>query len=199
MTILASIIVPVSFLAQMGASPGSLYTPSGTLADSARDVRAAAVDNIVTIVVNENASAVASGVTNTSRKSSAQNQISALAGATGHRLNNLLNVTNNQSLQGQGQTSRTVTLSTTLTARVVEVLPSGVLVIEGTKDLAVNSEKQKITVRGLVRPADLTVANTVNSTQVADLQVHIDGKGVVGDAIKRPFILYRLLLGLLPF
>jgi flagellar L-ring protein precursor FlgH len=39
----------------------------------------------------------------------------------------------------------------------------------------------------------------VQSDRLAQLEVHIDGKGVVGDAIKRPFILYRLLLGILPF
>jgi hypothetical protein len=39
----------------------------------------------------------------------------------------------------------------------------------------------------------------VQSTRLAQLEVHVDGKGVVGDAIKRPFFLYRLLLGLLPF
>jgi hypothetical protein len=27
----------------------------------------------------------------------------------------------------------------------------------------------------------------------------VNGKGVVNDAVKRPFILYRILLGLLPF
>ena len=30
-------------------------------------------------------------------------------------------------------------------------------------------------------------------------EVRINGKGVVNDAIRRPFILYRLLMGLLPF
>jgi hypothetical protein len=29
--------------------------------------------------------------------------------------------------------------------------------------------------------------------------VHINGKGVVNDAVRRPFFLYRLLLGLMPF
>ncbi len=71
--------------------------------------------------------------------------------------------------------------------------------VEGTKDIAVNSEKQSITVHGLVRPADLTTANTMLSTQVANLQIQVNGKGVVGDAIRRPNFLYRLLLGLLPF
>jgi flagellar L-ring protein precursor FlgH len=39
----------------------------------------------------------------------------------------------------------------------------------------------------------------VQSNRLGQLDVHINGKGVVGDAIKRPFIVWRLLLGLLPF
>lgn len=185
----------------LGASPGSVYVPSGRLADSTRDVRATQIDDLITIVVAENASAVASGNANTSRKSSAANSITSLAGilpAAG-RLANLANVSNAQQLQATGQTSRTITLSTTLSARVVEVTPNGTLVVEGTKDIAVNSEKQNIRVRGLVRPEDLTTANTVLSTQVANLQVQITGKGVVNDSIRRPNWLYRALLGLLPF
>jgi flagellar L-ring protein precursor FlgH len=194
-------LIQLSMFAQMGASPGSVYSPSGVLADAARDLRAGRVDDVLTIVVNENASAVASGVTNTSRKSSAQNGITGLAGTlpATSKLSNLLTVTNNQQLQGQGQTSRNMTLTTTISARVIDVTPNGTLTIEGTKEIAVNSEKQTITVRGLVRPVDVTTANTVSSNQVANLQVLVNGKGVVGDAVKRPFFLYRLLLGLLPF
>lgn len=194
-------LVPLAVFAQMGASPGSVYSPSGYLADAGRDLRAGQVGDIVTIVVNENVSAVASGVTSTARKSSAKNGITGLAGTlpASSRLANLAGVTNNQQLQAQGQTSRNLTLATTISARVVDVSPNGTLAIEGTKEIAVSSEKQSVTVRGLVRPADPTTANTVLSTHVANLQIHVNGKGVVGDAVKRPFFLYRLLLGLLPF
>ena len=50
-----------------------------------------------------------------------------------------------------------------------------------------------------VSPTAIRVDNTVPSDRLAQLEVKVNGKGVVGDAIKRPFILYRLLLGLLPF
>jgi flagellar L-ring protein precursor FlgH len=199
-----AILLPASLIAQsggLGASPGSLFTPSGRLADSTRDLRASSVDDIVTIVVAENASAVASGGTNTSRKSTATNSITSLAGilpAAG-ALANLANLSNAQQIQGTGQTTRNLTLSTTLSARVVEVTPNGTLIVEGSKDINVNSERQNIKIRGMVRPEDLTTANTVLSTQVANLQVQISGKGVVNDAIKRPAWLYRVLLGLLPF
>jgi flagellar L-ring protein precursor FlgH len=78
-------------------------------------------------------------------------------------------------------------------------LPNGYLVLEGTKDVQVNSEHQFIKVRGIIRPIDLSPGNVITSTQLAQLEINIDGKGVVNDAIRRPMFLYRILLGLLPF
>jgi flagellar L-ring protein precursor FlgH len=72
-------------------------------------------------------------------------------------------------------------------------------VVEGVKDVQVNSEWQTITVRGVARPTDVTPENVVRSDHLAQLDVRVNGKGVVGDSIRRPFILYRLLMGLLPF
>ena len=71
--------------------------------------------------------------------------------------------------------------------------------VEATKDVQINSERQTITVRGVVRPTDIDATNSVQSNRVGQLEVRVNGKGVVGDAIRRPFILYRILLGLLPF
>jgi flagellar L-ring protein FlgH len=192
-------LIPVSLFAQLGASPGSLYSASGRLADSARDVRASEVNDIVTIVVNEAASAVVSGTSNSSRKSSVAASITGVYGIVTPKLTNLLGATNDTELAGSGTTSRNLALSTTLSARVVEVQSNGNLVIEGTRDIGVNSDKQSITVHGIVRPADLSSANMVNSVQVSDLQIKVTGKGVVGDAVRRPNFLYRFLLGLLPF
>jgi flagellar L-ring protein FlgH len=182
-------------------SPGSLYSATGRLSDAFRDVRASQVFDLVTIVVSDQASAVSSGVTNTSRKSSANASVTSLFGPTkaGRALSNLANSTGNQQLQGQGTTTRTSTLSTTLTAEVTDVLPNGNLVVQGQKEIAVNSERQVVTVRGIIRPDDLSPTNSIPSDRLAELQVQVSGKGVVADAVKRPFFLYRLLLGLLPF
>jgi len=182
-------------------SPGSIWIPSSRLADAARDVRASQVDDLLTVVVDEQASAVTTGTTKTQRTSSTKNSVSALAGitkATGP-LANLAGMSGDTELAGQGTTSRVTTLSTTLTARVVHVLPNGALVVEAAKDLQINSERQAITVRGVVRPADIDATNSVHSSRLGDLEVLVNGKGVVGDAIRRPFFLYRILMGLLPF
>lgn len=184
-----------------GATPGSTWIAGSRLADTARDVRASQVDDVLTIVVNEQASAVTTGTTKTQRTSSTNNSISALGGitkATGPWAN-LTGISGDTQLSGQGTTSRVTTLNTTLTARVTHVLPNGMLVVEADKDIGINSERQTITVRGVVRPADIDPTNSVQSNRLGQLEVRVNGKGVVGDAIRRPFFLYRLLLGLLPF
>ena len=183
------------------SSPGSIWSPASRLADAARDLRASQVDDILTILVQEKASAVASGTTKTSRASSTKNSVSALAGVTraAGPWANLAGVSGATQLSGDGTTSRDLVLSTTLTARVVAVMPNGAMLVESFKDISINSERQTIAVRGVVRPADIGPGNTVLSDRVAQLEVRVNGKGVVGDAIRRPFFLYRLLLGLLPF
>jgi flagellar L-ring protein precursor FlgH len=112
---------------------------------------------------------------------------------------NLANLSGKSALDGSGTTSRDITLTTTLTARVTHVLPNGYLVIAGSKIIQINSEHQAVTVRGVVRPADLSPGNVVRSDHLGQMEIRLNGKGVVGDAIKRPFFLYRVLLGLLPF
>ena len=183
------------------AAPGSIWSPGSRLADAARDLRASQLDDMVTILVVENASAVAKGATKTQRTSSAKASVSSLAGPTkvAGALANLAGMSGDRQLDGQGTTSRDVVISTTLTARVAAVMPNGALIVEASKDVEVNSERQTITVRGIVRPADIGANNVVRSDRLGQLEVHVNGKGVVGDAVKRPFILYRLLLGLLPF
>jgi flagellar L-ring protein FlgH len=183
------------------AAPGSLFIPNGRLADSVRDVRASQVYDLLTIVVLDNSTATSTSTTNTQRKSSLSAAITALAGprsATG-ALANLANTSNNTQLQGQGTTSRGTTLSASVTAEVTAVLPNGNLVVKGNKNITVNGEKQVITIQGIVRPEDLSPTNSVPSNSVARMEILVNGKGVVNDAVKRPFVLYRMLLGLVPF
>jgi flagellar L-ring protein precursor FlgH len=199
MKLLLFVLTTAGVFAQAVPSPGSLYSQSSHFADLTRDLRAHEVGDLVTVLVSDTASAVSTGVTNTTRKSSAAASVTGIAGITSPRLSNLLNLSNNNQMQGQGQTSRNTTITTTVTARVMEVMPAGNLRIEGLKNVGINSEKQTVILGGLIRPDDLTPANTIRSDQVGNLTLQINGKGVVGDAIRRPNIVYRILMGLLPF
>lgn len=183
-------------------TPGSLFTSGSPLLDLAADIRARRVNDLLTVVVIDRASAIARGTTKTARSSAADASVSALAGIPppgGDRLTNLLKLGTNTQLDGQGETSRETTLNATLTARVTHVLPNGLLVVEGHKSVRINSEVQQIGIRGVVRPIDLSTSNRVLSDSLGYLEITVNGKGVVGDAVRRPNFLYRLLLGLLPF
>lgn len=180
---------------------GSLYYDGAPLIDIASDYRARHVGDLVTITVLDQASATSQGSTASQRQSAANASITSLFGPKGPKnaLNQLANLSGQNSLKGQGATSRETTVSTTVSARVIRVLPNGDFIVEGSKLIAINSESQTVSLRGIVRPVDLGYTNSVLSNQVEDLEVRINGRGVVNDAIRRPNFLYRLFLGILPF
>jgi flagellar L-ring protein FlgH len=186
---------------QKAVRPGSLWTPTAQFSDLTADLRARRTGDIVTIQGNESASAVSSGTVKTARNSSVQASITAAGGITRAvgPLANLAKAGSNTSLDGQGTTTRDTTITATISAVVTQVLPNGSLVIQGTKNVRVNSENQVLAIRGIVRPVDLSTANVVPSDRIAEMEIQVNGKGVVADSVKRPFILYRLILGLLPF
>jgi flagellar L-ring protein precursor FlgH len=182
-------------------SPGSTYSGTGSLSDLSADFRARHTGDLLTIVVADSASAISTGDTTTKRQSSGTGSITALAGvtkATGP-LANMATLTGNQQLASTGTTDRITTLTMTLSVRVLMVLQNGDLVVEGNKLISVNSEKQSVRLRGIVRQTDLGPLNSVSSNQIAELEITVNGRGVVNDAIRRPNILYRLLLGILPY
>ena len=186
----------------VATSPGSLFRAgTGGLTEMARDIRAGQVNDIVTIVVADKASALNKGTTTSSRKSSTKNSVTSIFGPTklGGALTNLAGASGDTQLSGTGTTSRDSSLTTTLSARVALVLSNGYLVVDGLKDISVNAERQTVHVRGILRPSDLNALNQVSSDRLAMLEVKVNGKGVVGDAVRRPMFLYRLLLGILPF
>jgi flagellar L-ring protein precursor FlgH len=180
------------------ASAGSLWFPGALLTDLGRDPKASQVDDLVTILVVERATAASKGSTTASRKSSTDHSLGTFFGRT-PPWGALAKTSGSSELDGQGETTRENSLSTTVAARVVHVMPNGYLALEGSKLVTVNSESQTITVRGVARPTDISPGNLVRSDRLAQLEVQINGKGVVGDAVRRPFFLYRLLMGLLPF
>lgn len=194
-------IAATQSIERQAAQPGSLWTPTALFSDLSADLRARRVGDVVTILVQEKASAVSSGTVKTQRNSSVQSNIAAAGGITRAvgPLANLAKAGTNTALDGQGATTRDTTLTATISAVVTQVLPNGNLVVQGTKNVKINSENQILGLRGIVRPVDLTTTNMVSSDRVAQMELQVNGKGVVADSVRRPFILYRLILGLLPF
>jgi flagellar L-ring protein precursor FlgH len=171
---------------------GSLFSPVAPSLFLFRDVKARAVNDIVTIQIIE--SAAASNSANTA----SQKQSDINLAAMGFNFDRTFQASSSLSFAGQGSTTRSGQLQAWLTARVSEVLPNGDLVIEGTKDVTVNRERQSLTVRGVIRTRDISPGNVVLSTAIAHMEVKFDGKGIVSDANK-PGFLYWLLSKITPF
>jgi flagellar L-ring protein precursor FlgH len=162
---------------------GSLWTPGAR--SMVEDYRARQVGDLLTIVVQESATATSTANTKSSKSDSA-----SFGGGTGllSRFLKDFGASSSGSSSGQGQTSRTGSLATRLTVVVKEILANGNLVIEGTRIVTINKETQKITLTGTVRQQDISPDNSVSSIQVANAAIQFDGKGTVGDRQKKGII-----------
>ena len=180
----------------------SLYSDSAPNLFFFRDLKARSVNDIVTIQIVESASATNSANTSTDKKGAVGVTAPALGGleqgASALNFANILNGSSNLNFAGQGSTTRSGQLQASLSARVIEVFPNGDLVIEGTKEVTINRERQILTLRGVVRSRDVTPGNVVASTSIANMEAIFDGKGVVAD-VNKPGLLYRFFRMIAPF
>lgn len=179
---------------------GSLWVDNGRLANLVADYKASRVGDLVTISIAQNLSSTSTGNVATSRSFSATSGITALPGRikTGG-IANLFSPTSTQALAGKGQATTTTALTTTLTGRVVALLPSGTLVIEAERQLLMDDQRETVILRGLVRPGDLDATNTVISNSVGDLEVEVKGKGVITESTRPPNPMIKWLLRIFNF
>lgn len=179
---------------------GSLYSPNGAFTDISADYKARRVGDVVTLIVFENTTAQSTGDVNTSRAYQTNSAITGLPGGTSTSILNPLFAANSATtLKGSGETSAKSNVTTTLTARVIGLLPSGSLIIEAERRVLINSQHETVVVRGVLRPGDIGPNNAASSTSLANLELELKGKGVVTDAIHRPNPVIRGLQWLFSF
>jgi flagellar L-ring protein FlgH len=187
-------------MAMTAGSLGSLYSPNAAFIDISSDYKARRVGDVVTLVVYENTTAQSTGDVNTSRAYQTSSAITNLPGGTSTSLvNPLFGANSSTQLKGTGETSAGSNVTTTLTARVIGLLPSGSLIVEAERQVLINSQHETMVVRGVLRPGDVGPNNTATSTSLADLEIELKGKGVVTDAIHRPNAVIRGLQWLFSF
>ncbi|NOY65312.1 MAG: flagellar basal body L-ring protein FlgH [Nitrospirae bacterium] len=188
------------------ASPGSIFQDRASLYE---DLRARRLNDLVTVLIVEKVTGSKKAETKTGRDSSFDASISKFFGAPlDLNLSNLYGKGNTFSpsvgssiktdFQGAGETSREGSLRGTITARVVDVLPNGNLVIESRKEITLNFEKQVLVLKGIIRPEDISAANTIESTRIADAQIYLVGEGIV-DEKQSPGWLGRFMDRVWPF
>ncbi|MDQ7833871.1 MAG: flagellar basal body L-ring protein FlgH [Humidesulfovibrio sp.] len=97
-----------------------------------------------------------------------------------------------------GETKQETSLTTTVAARVIRMLPGKVMQVEGARQIRINAETQILVVRGLVRQRDIDSKNTVLSSALADAKIEVYGQGMLTDK-QRAGWLSRLLDNVWPF
>jgi len=144
------------------------------------DHRAMRVDDILTIIIVESAKAGSESKTNTSKGTDVGFKAKSLSLLSPQEFG----ASNSTKYDGKGATSRSGSLSATVTARVIQVLESGNLLIEGSKTVEINQEKEIIKISGIVRPQDIQKNNIVYSTSLADAEIMYSGSGAVNTAAR---------------
>jgi len=110
----------------------------------------------------------------------------------------LFSSTTDQKFTGNGAVKREGTVTATLPVRVVQVLPTGDLFIEGTKVVMVGAEEHHIYVSGIVRRVDIAEDDSVPSSRIAEAEIEYTGRGDISDTQRRGW-LARTLSKLWPF
>ena len=198
---LAEYIERVKAVKASTPTTGSFWTPQSPYSDMASDYKARNVNDLVVIQVVESTTATEDGAVKSARTFSASSGISAMMGTLGpnNSLRNIFSPNSSRTLNGQAQTSSDSTLNTSLSGRVVDVLPNGFLVIEAERQMYMNNQHQTVIIHGVVRPGDIASNNAVPSTAISNLEVELKGKGVISDGVAPPNKLVRLILKLAGF
>lgn len=186
-------------------NPGSIYMNAesdGLFADS----RARRVGDIVMVKIIENNTAKNKADTTADKKTTNSYGIDAFFGrnAVGVGAAKMpvggvgFGTTSESGTTTTGETKREGTITGTIAARVLRVLPGGLLEIEGVRETRVNNETQYIVVTGLIRPMDIEPDNSIASNRISDAKIAYYGQGVLSDK-QKPGWFTRFIDNVWPF
>jgi flagellar L-ring protein precursor FlgH len=173
-------------------SDGSLWQEDARAnASLTSDLKARNKGDVVTILVIEKVDAKRARKTSTSKDmgvdASADNLFYPGIGQLGGN-SPKVGLTAKRSFDGGGSITDSGEVSATLAGQVLEVLPNGNLVLTASKEVTVAGEVQVVTLTGIARQQDVTPANQVLSTNLAEARIHISGTGPLNDAQRRSLV-----------
>jgi len=143
------------------------------------DPRAARAGDVVTVIISIDDRATLDNQTNRDRKAQTTFGLSgdyAVESAGGSATADLALNSENKS-DGQGSIARSEKIDLSVAAIVTDLLPNGNLVISGSQEVRVNSELRVLHVAGIVRPRDISGANTISYEKIAEARISYGGRG----------------------
>lgn len=171
------------------------------------DRRAMQRGDILTVVIEIDEEAQISNKTSRSRKGSEGLKVPQLLGLPqrinehlpeGASLDNAVSIDSNASSGGDGSVRRKEELMLRVAATVTQVLPNGVLEIQGQQEVRVNFELRELLVTGYVRPEDISRQNEITYDKIASARISYGGRGQITD-VQQPRYGQQILDVILPF
>ena len=178
------LIIMVMFMG-MAAATNSLWSDDAV--NFYRDRDDYQLGDIVTVVIEEEASALQAANTDTSQSSSVEAE--ARPGIFGFLGSLLFGYSEEDS--ADGRTQRQGTFAAHISAEIVEIRDNGNVKIAGEKKITINEEDQTITLTGILRPEDIDLENKIPSERVANATIEYKGEGSIADK-QRPGLFSRL-------
>lgn len=157
------------------------------------DKRAHAVGDILTILVQEN-NVTSKGTSTKSAKAAGVNaSISSFlyppsAGASIITKNGQLpamQYNSKSDFDGGGTINNSEQITARIAVHVVDVLPNGNLVIEGSRQTAFSGENQTVVLRGTVRQEDITANNVIFSYNISEASIKFVSSGSISDSQRK--------------
>lgn len=155
-----------------------------------KDQRARRMGDIVTIVIDIDDRARLDNTTERRRANGETAAIPAFGGLEqslvdllpdGANAAQLVDLSSDSTTRGEGSVDRREDVELTIAAIVTQVLPNGNLVVAGKQEVRVNYEVRELTVTGIIRPEDISNANRINHTQIAEARISYGGRGQLTD------------------
>ncbi|NOX76226.1 MAG: flagellar basal body L-ring protein FlgH [Gammaproteobacteria bacterium] len=165
-------------------SDGAIYK-AGFNVSLFEDIRAHRVGDVITIILQERTNARKSASTTTKKDSEIALAVPTVFGkGILHRGNPILSasVDASRSFAGEGDSQQSNSLTGRISVTVAEVLANGNLVVRGEKLLTLNQGSEHVRISGIIRIADVTPDNTVQSSQVANAKIIYGGQGVLAES-----------------
>lgn len=172
-----------------------------------KDQRAKAIGDILTVTINMNDSAVISNETKTDRQSTQSIGVNNFMGLEANFADvlpktvnpkKLIGVNSEPTLDGKGSINRSEQVQFKLAATIIQILPNGNLVISGRQEMRVNYEIRDAQVVGIVRPEDISSANTVPYEKISEARLIYGGRGQLDDIQQAPWG-QQILTAISPF
>jgi flagellar L-ring protein precursor FlgH len=183
--------------AQAAPANGSIFQAAQGYAPLTSGMRAAAVGDLLTVVLVERMQAAKSALASTGR--SGEIGLSPpIKGPLSLFTAEEFNLSGDSSFDGKGQAAQSNTLSGEVSVTVAEVYPNGTMLVRGEKTVRLNRGDEFVQFAGIVRQVDVTADNRIPSTRVADAKITYTGKGEIARASRQGW-LQRFFSVLSPF